>query len=314
MVKSAQCFNCSPKFSGNKSQRDASHLQVFMKFSSKKILIVAVAASLCLGVPFHSFGATVNVSVVNFAFVPAATNIFVGDRVIWTWVPGANFHNVTSTDVPQVWPASATLNGPATFTNTFASVGTFPYECTVHLFTGLISVAAVNVPPSISITNPAEGTVFNEPANVTIQATATDSNSGGSVTNVQFLVGTTVLTNEVAVPFVATANNLAAGSYIFSAVATDNNGLTATNAITISVVTPVPLTLGAPAQLSPTSFQFNYSANVGLSYIVQQSTNLASTNWIAILTNTATSNPVTFVDSNAIANPGFYRVVRLPNP
>jgi hypothetical protein len=134
------------------------------------------------------------------------------------------------------------------------------------------------------------------------------------VTNVQFLADSTVLTNETVAPFSVTTNNLTAGSYTFSAVATDNAGLTATNAVTINVVTPVPLALDTPTQLSSTSFQFNYSANVGLSYVIQQSTNLASTNWIAIFTNTATSNPVTFVDSNAIANPGFYRVIRLPNP
>jgi plastocyanin len=285
-----------------------------MKFSSKKILIGAAAALVYLAVPFYGFGATANVSVINFAFVPATTNISLGDRVIWTWPSGSNFHNVTSTSAPQAWPASATLSGPATFTNTFTSAGTFPYECTVHFFTGSITVAAANVPPSVSITNPAPGTVFSEPANVTIQATATDPNSGGSVTNVQFLVGSDVLTNVTAAPFSATTNNLAAGSYTFFAVATDNVGLTATNAVTISVVTPVPLALGAATHLSPTSFQFDYSANVGLTYVVQQSTDLSSPDWTAISTNTAASNPVTFVDQNAIANPGFYRVVRLPNP
>ena len=102
---------------------------------------------------------------------------------------------------------------------------------------------------------------------------------------------------------------------MLSAVATDNAGLSATNEVTISVVTPVPLVLGAPTPLSSQFIaEFNYSANVGLSYVVQQSTDLASPNWTAIFTNKAASNPVIFVDSNATANPGFYRVIRLPNP
>jgi plastocyanin len=281
-----------------------------MKLSLKKIW-VAMAILPCLAAPLCGFGATANVSVVNFAFIPATTNIFAGDRVIWTW--GSGFHSTTSSHSPALWD-SGQKNTPFAFTNTFAAAGTFPYLCTVHNFTGSINVAAPNSPPSVTITNPAGNAVFAAPANVTIQATAADPNSGGTITNVQFLVGPAVLTNETAAPFAVTNNNLATGSYAFSAVATDNFGLKATNTITVSVVTPLPLALGVPTQLSATSFQFSYAANVGLSYVVQQSTNLASTNWTAILTNIATSNLVTFTDSNATANPGFYRVGRLPNP
>jgi hypothetical protein len=53
---------------------------------------------------------------------------------------------------------------------------------------------------------------------------------------------------------------------------------------------------------------------VGLSYIVQLSTNLALTNWITLVTNVAASNPVVFVDNHTTNTPGFYRVGRLPNP
>jgi plastocyanin len=301
-----------------------------MTFSPKKILIVVAAILLCFGCEFSSFAATATVLVGSSGkvFTPAITNIAVNDQVIWTWGgPLGIPHSTTSGTVSGAGAgATATPDGlwnsglavvAHSFTNTFSSAGTFPYYCQVHYTNGMIGtiiVAAPNLPPNVAITNPANGTVFSEPADVTIQASATDPNSGGSVTNVQFLVGTTVLTNEVAAPFAATANNLSAASYTFLAVVTDNAGLTATNAITVSVVTPVPLTLGTPTPLSSAHFQFNYSANVGLSYVIQQSTNLASANWISIFTNTAGSNPVTFIDSNAIANPGFYRVVRLPNP
>jgi plastocyanin len=307
---------CNPligplEYFGNIFRRGASHLHMYMKSSSKKILIGAATALWCLALTLSSLGATVNVSVINFAFVPAATNINPGDKVIWTWVPGANFHNVTSQSVPSAWPASATLNGPATFSVTFPNAGNFPYECTVHLFTGSINVASANVPPTVSITNPVAGTVFSEPANVTIQVTAT--NSAGTVTNVQFLVGSTVLTNEAAPPFSAITDNLAAGSYMLSAIASDNMGVRATNAVAISVVTPVPIIISA-LQFSSTSFQFDYAANVGLRYVVQYSTNLAPPNWTAIATNTAASNPQTFVDTDATNSPAFYRVGQLPNP
>jgi chitinase len=134
------------------------------------------------------------------------------------------------------------------------------------------------------------------------------------VTNVQFLIGSTVLTNEAAAPFSAVTNNLASGSYTLSAVASDNNGIKATNTATISVVTPVPVSISSPLRPSPTNFQFSYAANAGLRYVVQRSTNLLSTNWFTLATNTAAGNPVNFADTNATANPGFYRVGRLLNP
>jgi len=300
-----------------------------MNFTPRKALIVAMAALPVFVCAFSSLAATAMVLVGSngFVFTPATTNIAVNDQVVWIWGGPANrSHSTTSgtvvitststNDMPDGLWDSGVVAGAHSFTNTFGSAGSFPYYCQVHFSIGMTGavIVAASLPPAVAITNPASGTVFSEPANVTIQATATDPNSGGSVTNVQFLAGSTVLTNETVAPFAVTANNLAAGSYTFSAVASDNAGLSATNAVTVGVVTPVPLTLGVPAQLSPTSFQFNYSANLGLSYVVQQSTNLASPGWNAIFTNTAASNPVTFVDSNAIANPGFYRVVRLPNP
>src|SRR5207237_979648 len=117
----------------------------------------------------------------------------------------------------------------------------------------------VDAPPAVTITNPVSGTVLAAPATVLVKASATDAD--GTVTNVQFLIGPVTLTNVAAAPFSASANNQSAGSYTLTAVATDNAGLTATNSITLSVVTPVAVVLDSTAQLSGTSFQFNYSAN-----------------------------------------------------
>ena len=174
------------------------------------------------------------------------------------------------------------------------------------------SPTVVLVPPTVAITNPTPGAVFAAPASITIQATAT--NGSGTITNVQFLIGSIVLTNKAAAPFSAVTNNLAAGSYTLAAVASDNNGIKATNTATISVVNPVTVSISSPSRTAATNFQFSYAANVGLRYIVQRSTNLLSTNWITMVTNIAAGNPVNFADTNATANTGFYRVGRLPNP
>ena len=101
----------------------------------------------------------------------------------------------------------------------------------------------VDTPPSVTITNPASGTVFAAPANVTIQASASDTD--GTVTNVQFRVGTNVVANKATAPFFGVTNNLAAGGYTLFAIASDNSGATATNQVAISVVTPVSVLLSA---------------------------------------------------------------------
>ena len=56
-----------------------------------------------------------------------------------------------------------------------------------------------NSPPSVSITNPVDGTTFVFPAMILIQARASDAD--GSVTNVQFFDGTNLLGNTSAAPF-----------------------------------------------------------------------------------------------------------------
>jgi plastocyanin len=248
---------------------------------------------------------------VSLIYVPATTNINVNDRVLWVW--GGNNHSTTS-DTNGLWD-SAVHNAPFSFTNTFATAGTFPFHCTIHGgfgMRGTITVTAPNSPPTVTITNPASGAVFAAPANVTIQATASDSD--GTVTNVQFRVGANVVTNKAAAPFSAVTNNLAAGSYTLFAIASDNSGATATNQVSISVVTPVMVLLSAPQPVPPGKFRFTYTADAGLSYIVQRATNLTAPNWTTLVTNMAGSGSINFTDLNATFNPGFYRVGRLPNP
>jgi plastocyanin len=280
--------------------------------------VMLLSATLAVfGCSLTGFARVVTVGVANgnvLSFFPATTNIATGDQVIWNWNSTGIIPHSTTSDTNGLWDSTA-VPAPHTFTQTFTSAGTFPYHCTIHVnfgMKGTIIVASPNVPPTVSITNPASGTVFAAPANVTIQASASDTD--GTVTNVQFRVGTNVVANKATAPFFGVTNNLAAGGYTLFAIASDNSGATATNQVAISVVTPVSVLLSAPQPVPPTKFRFSYTANAGLSYIVQRSTNLLSPNWTTLVTNTAGSSPVTFTDINATVNPGFYRVGRLPNP
>jgi plastocyanin len=254
----------------------------------------------------QAFGTSANINIINFAFTPNNVSINVNESVTWTWVGSPH----TTTSDTGLWDSGVFGTGH-TFTRTFTSAGSFPFHCTVHPFMiGTINVQSVNIPPTVAFTSPTNGSVFAAPASFTLSATASDS--GGTVTNVEFLQGASLLGNVTTAPYSVSVRNLVGGNYTFSAVATDNAGSKATNVLTLSVVTAAPIRLSAPQRASPMSFQFSYSATIGLSYVVQRSLDL--THWAALGTNTATASSVAFTDQNAVGNLWFYRVGLLPNP
>ncbi len=252
-------------------------------------------------------------------FVPPSTNINVNDQVIWVWE--GSFHSSTSgtststNATPKGLWDSGVNSHPHSFTNTFSSAGSFTYYCSVHFslgMTGVVNVAGGALPPNVSITNPPTGATLSAPASFTLAATA--SGNSGTVTNVEFFQGAISLGNVTTAPYSVPVSSLAAADYTFSAVASDNSGQTATNSVTIHVVTPVPIVLSAPQFLPPSDFRFDYTANPGLTYIVQRTSSLSSGSWTTLSTNVAGGSPVLFDDPTASGNPGFYRVGRLPNP
>ncbi|MBI5386398.1 MAG: immunoglobulin domain-containing protein, partial [Verrucomicrobia bacterium] len=96
-----------------------------------------------------------------------------------------------------------------------------------------------NVPPTVALTSPANGATFTAPANVTITATAADSD--GTVTMVEFLSGGTVIGSDTTSPYSFAWNGVAAGTYSLTARATDNSGATTTSAARSITVNPAPV-------------------------------------------------------------------------
>jgi len=185
----------------------------------------------------------------------------------------------------------------------------WPHGGGAFAYTRSTPAAAVAPPPTVNITSPTNNTTLAAPANVTVVANASVS-GGGTVTNVTFFDGNTLLRSIPNPPFNLTTNNLGARSYALTAVATAA-GISATSTVVnVSVVAPVATTLAAPAAAN-NQFSFNFSANAGLRYVVESSSNLL--NWTPVVTNVAAGSPVPF--TNAILPGGsFYRVGRLPNP
>ncbi len=106
-------------------------------------------------------------------------------------------------------------------------------------------------PPSVSLTSPAEGAVFPVGGNVTLTANAIDVDN--SVAQVEFFTGPTSLGVAATEPFTLTWSNVAAGTYVLRAVATDTTGLGKTSAPVNIVVSP-----SAAQQFSLVSFTSNW--------------------------------------------------------
>ncbi|HEU4510624.1 MAG TPA: Ig-like domain-containing protein [Pyrinomonadaceae bacterium] len=91
-----------------------------------------------------------------------------------------------------------------------------------------------NTPPAVSITSPTNNSVFTTPVNITISATASDTD--GTINKVEFFQGATLLNTDTVAPYSFTWNNVAVGSYSLTAKATDNNNAVTTSTPAINIV------------------------------------------------------------------------------
>jgi UDP-glucose 4-epimerase len=95
---------------------------------------------------------------------------------------------------------------------------------------------AANQAPTVSLTSPDNNATFTAPASITISADATDPD--GSITRVEFFNGLTKLGESTTTPYSYNWNNVAAGMYLITARATDNQGATITSAVHFVTVNP----------------------------------------------------------------------------
>ncbi len=204
--------------------------------------------------PLSSLADTTYVYIVDFDYLPADATIQVGDTVTWL-NEGPSTHTATSgTTTGGVlhpdgqWDSGPLLPGQL-FSHTFTQAGTFPYYCTPHYthMTGTVTVkAASNTPPTVSVTSPADGATFISPANVTIQAAAGDAD--GIVVKVSFFNGSGSVGTDTAAPY-STRVTLYPGTYVLTAVATDNAGASTTSSPVTVTVNTAPIADPIPAHI-----------------------------------------------------------------
>ena len=99
--------------------------------------------------------------------------------------------------------------------------------------TNNVAAAIANQPPVITITSPTKSISFIEPANITIEATASDQD--GSIIRVEFYNGTTKIGECFAAPFSFNWKEVPGGIYTITAVAVDNMNAK-TNSAVVEVI------------------------------------------------------------------------------
>ncbi len=243
-------------------------------------------------------------------FLYAPTNIIVGASASDTdgTISQVQFFldNVAA-GIDTTSPYSFTNNNVAAGNHTLAAVAT---DNRGAKNTNSISIV-VNSPPVTSITNIVSGSVFAAGTSIQLKAVATDTD--GTITQVQFFNGATLLGTVTGSPYNLTLANVTNGNYAFTTQATDNRGAITTSPTINAVVTTITL-LSATV---PASGQFQFTLSglvVGKTNVIQASTNLGSpTNWISLKTNVAVATSTNFLDTAATnLNLRFYRVIELP--
>ncbi|WP_163931097.1 heparin lyase I family protein [Paraferrimonas sp. SM1919] len=84
-----------------------------------------------------------------------------------------------------------------------------------------------NNAPNVSLDSPTDGALYTQGDNITLDASASDSD--GTISQVDFYDGVNLLGSDSNSPYSYTLNNASPGTYAFSAVATDDGGAQTTS-------------------------------------------------------------------------------------
>ncbi len=159
--------------------------------------------------------------------------------------PGSIVINATATDLVSTiakvdFYSGATYLGTdatAPYSFTWNGVGAGSYSLSAKstnnfgVVTSSASVpvtVAVQAPPVVSLTAPANNALFTAPATVNLAATATQSN--GTIAKVEFYNGVTLLGTSFTAPYSFGWTNVAAGTYSLTAKAYDKSNASTTSA------------------------------------------------------------------------------------
>lgn len=152
----------------------------------------------------------------------------------------------TRTAPPYSVQITASYN--STYSITAKAFDNLGASTTSAAFTVTVIDAAVNVPPTVTLTSPAAGQVVAYGSTATLAATAADSD--GSVVRVEFLAGASVLFSDTSAPYSVSVAARSPGTHTLTARAIDNQGATTVSAahrVTVTNAGVVALPAGTTA-------------------------------------------------------------------
>ena len=270
------------------------------------------SVALLFALPTVRARADAYVSVSAGGFSPGSVTIAPGEAVIWVVADDMGPYTISSPT--GAWGPRYLYDLGDSDGLQFNQVNDYPYYDAFSGHSGIVYVrdAVPNIPPSVTITSPANGAVFNAPAAFTFASEASDPDDG--LMEVDFYVGSDLVEELFAGPFAVAVTNLAAGSYTLMAVAYDYALAATTNAISITVQARpgAAITLGSP-QLVGGQFQFTVAGlAAGKTVVLQSSAALGlSAGWTALETKVANTGPTTFTTS-VLPGIRFFRVMQAP--
>ncbi len=177
----------------------------------------------------------------------------------------ANDQVIASLSAP---PYAFTWANPAPGAYTVATRATDSQGLVTTSLPRSFTLNAANTAPTVSLTAPANNSIYVLPADLVVSASAADVERNGGITQVEFLANGQVIGTRTATPYSIVWSSPAAGTYTLTARATDSGGaqtVSAIRTVTISDVNAPPrVSLTAPANravfVSSTSITLTASA------------------------------------------------------
>jgi hypothetical protein len=206
--------------------------------------------------------------------------------------------------------AATTAPTPSTIatgtTNYYVSQTTNGCEGPRAMIEVTVNAVMVNALPTVSITSPITNATYTAPASITINANAADAD--GTVSNVQFYNGTTLLGSDATSPYSFVWANVATGTYTLTARATDNAGaVTTSTAVTVTVNACSPTAITPYVQINGAAWTQASSATLlagGSFTFGPQPVNGGSWSWTGPNGFTATTREITLsnIQTNQAGN------------
>jgi len=173
-----------------------------------------------------------------------------------------------------------------------------------HISAGQCNPSPANLPPSVRITSPVDGSAYTEPVTINLAVDAFDND--GLVSKVEFYNGAELIGTAVAPPYSFSWQNVGTGTYTITAKATDDDGaVTTSDPVTIvvhSVITSINTKQGSRVLVAPNPSQDRFILSAQESV---ESVTIVTTNGTVVYESGAITEGVNHLFGEEL-NSGFY--------